>query len=329
MTSCASPCDPPHAVRLSRRSQPDLTARVGSVTLPNPVMTASGTAGHGAELGAYVDLSALGAVVVKSLAPEPWAGNPAPRLHQTTAGMINSVGLQGPGVEHWLEHDLPALVATGARVVASIWGFTVEAYEKAATMLADAPAAVVAVEVNASCPNVEDRRRMFAHSPAAVAEVVEASSAARRPRWAKLSPNVTDLTEIAGSALDAGAEALTLVNTVMGMAIDPATRTYRLGSGPGGGGLSGPAVKPVAVRAVHDCRAAFPSAGIIGVGGVSRGEDAVELLLAGADAVQVGTATFADPRAPVRVLGELRGWCRRQRVGSLDQVIGAVHARAT
>ena len=301
----------------------DLSTLIGSVSLPNPVMTASGTAGHGAELAAYFDLSSLGAVVVKSLSAEPWAGNPAPRLHETPSGMLNSVGLQNPGVEAWMAHELPALLATGARVVASIWAFTVEGYEKAAAMLAAAPPAVVAVEVNVSCPNVEDRRRMFAHSAPATAEAVEASAGCRRPRWAKLSPNVTDITEIAGAALDAGAEAVTLVNTVMGMAIDPSTRRPRLGAG--GGGLSGPAIHPVAVRAVHDVHAAFPAAAIVGVGGVSRGPDAAELMLAGASAVQVGTATFGDPRAPARILRELSAWCRRQGVRNVGELIGAAH----
>ncbi|HEX5266813.1 MAG TPA: dihydroorotate dehydrogenase [Acidimicrobiales bacterium] len=292
---------------------PDTATRVGSVVLPNPVMTASGTSGHGAELGAYFDLSVLGAVVVKSLAAEPWPGNPAPRLAPVEVGMLNSVGLQGAGVEAWLESELPSLVASGARVVASIWATTVEGYAKAAAMLAGAPAAVVAVEVNVSCPNVEDRRRMFAHSPGATAEALDAAAVCGRPRWAKLSPNVTDLTEIAAAALDAGAEALTLVNTVMGMAVDPVARRPVLGAG--GGGLSGPAIRPVAVRAVYECRAAFPDAGIVGVGGVSSGRDAAELMVAGADAVQVGTATFADPRAPRRVLEELRAWCGAQGVG--------------
>jgi dihydroorotate dehydrogenase (NAD+) catalytic subunit len=302
----------------------DLRTRVGSVELSNPVMTASGTAGHGAELAGSIDLASLGAVVVKSLSAEPWAGNPPPRVHQTPAGMLNSVGLQNPGVEAWLEHELPALQATGARVVASIWGFTVEAYEKAAGMLADVPG-LVAVEVNVSCPNVEDRRRMFAHSPAATAEVVEASGAAGLPRWAKLSPNVTDLPEIAGAALGAGAAAVTLVNTLMGMAIDPETRRFRLGGG--GGGLSGPAIHPVAVRAVFDVHEAFPDAPIVGVGGVASGEDAVELLLAGASAVQVGTATFARPKAPAIVLRELARWCRRQQVSTITELIGAAHVR--
>jgi dihydroorotate dehydrogenase (NAD+) catalytic subunit len=285
-------------------------------------MTASGTAGHGAELARYVDLASLGAVVVKSLSAEPWAGNPAPRVHETRGGMLNSVGLQNPGVEAWLDDELPELVATGARVVASIWGFTVEAYEKAAAMLADAPPNVVAVEVNLSCPNIESRRDMFAHSPRATAEVVDATAAAGRPRWAKLSPNVTDLTEIAVAALDAGAEAVTLINTVMGLAIDPETRTARLGNF--GGGLSGAAIHPIAVRAVNDVHRARPEATIVGVGGVTDAADVVELLLAGASAVQIGTATFRDPRAPGRILRELHGWCRRHGVRRLADLIGAV-----
>jgi len=286
-------------------------------------MTASGTAGHGTELGEYMKLSELGAFVVKSLSAEPWPGNPAPRLHETPAGMLNSVGLQNPGVEAWLEHDLSGLAASGARVVASIWGTSVEAYAKAAAMLAEAPATVVAVEVNLSCPNIEERRHMFAHSTHGTAEALEATTACRRPRWAKLSPNVTDLTEIAGAALAAGAEALTLINTVMGMAIDPETRRPRLGAG--GGGLSGAAIRPVAVRAVYECRQAFPEASIIGVGGVGTGEDAVELVLAGADAVQVGTATFFEPGAPLRVLRELGAWCARHHVDNLRDLRGAAH----
>ena len=299
----------------------DLTTRLGGIVLPNPVMTASGTAGHGAELSRYLDLRDLGAVVVKSLSAEPWAGNPAPRVHETTAGMLNSVGLQNPGVEAWLTDELPELAATGARVVASIWGFTVEAYEKAATMLADAPPNVIAVEVNLSCPNVESRRHMFAHSASATAEVISATAATGRPRWAKLSPNVTDLTEIAAAALDAGADAVTLLNTVMGLAIDPVTRKARLGNF--GGGLSGAAIHPVAVRAVNDVHQARPDATIIGVGGVSSAEDVVELLLAGASAVQIGTATFRDPRAPERILRELAAWCRRHDIGRISDLIGA------
>jgi len=296
---------------------------VGPVALPNPVMTASGTVGHGTEVGEYVDLSALGAVVVKSLSAEPWAGNPPPRVHETAAGMLNSVGLQNPGIEAWIEHDLPALEARRARIVASIWGFTVEAYAKAASMLAATADRLVAVEVNLSCPNIEARKDMFAHSATATAEVVDATSACGRPRWAKLSPNVTEITQIAAAAMAAGADALTLVNTVMGMAIDVERRRPSLGAG--GGGLSGAAIRPVAVRAVYDCRQALPDASIVGVGGISTGAHAVELLMAGADAVQVGTATFFEPRSPLRVVEELERWCRRHGVTHVRDLRGAAH----
>jgi dihydroorotate dehydrogenase (NAD+) catalytic subunit len=302
----------------------DLAVRVGSVRLPNPIMTASGTAGHGAELAAYADLAALGAVVVKSLHAEPWPGNPPLRVHETAAGMINSVGLQGPGVEAWLAHDLPDLAATGARVVASIWGRTVDEYRRAADRLAAAPDSVVAVEVNLSCPNTEAGRDLFAHSADDTRAAIAATSGCGRPRWAKLSPNVGHLGEIAAAAHGAGAEAVTLVNTVMGLAIDPETRRFRLGSGSRGGGLSGPAIHPIAVRAVFEVHRALPDVPIVGVGGVASGADAAELLLAGASAVQVGTATFADPRAPHRVLRELQKWAVRQGVARMDEVIGEV-----
>ena len=285
---------------------------IGSVQLPAPVMTASGTAGHGAELAPYMDLSELGAVVVKSLAAFEWAGNPAPRVHPAGVGMINAVGLQGPGVARWLTDELPALVATGARVVASIWGRSVEDYGRAAALLADAPAEVVAVEVNLSCPNLEGRRGIFAHDAALSAEVMAATAAAGRPRWAKLSPNTDRVVEVAAAVRAAGAEAVTLVNTLLGMVLDPATGRPVLGAG--GGGYSGRGVHPVAVRTVYDVHAALPDLPIIGTGGVACGWDAAELMLAGATAVQVGTATFADPAAPLMVLHELLGWCAAHRL---------------
>jgi dihydroorotate dehydrogenase (NAD+) catalytic subunit len=304
----------------------DLSVPVGSLVLPNPVMTASGTAGHADELQAYLPLDTLGAVVVKSLSVEPWPGNPAPRVHQTAAGMLNSVGLQGPGLEAWLAEGLPRLRATGARTVVSIWGQRVEDFAKAAAMLAPVDG-LTAVEVNVSCPNIEDRRRMFAHSPAATAEVIGAvvDACPTLPVWAKLSPTVADLAEVAGAALGAGAEAVTLINTVLGMAVDVETGRPVLGSGPAGGGLSGRAIHPVAVRAVFDVRAAHPSATIIGVGGVASGADAIELLLAGADAIQVGTATFRQPRAAVRVLHELEAWCSRRGVRRVRDLRDTAH----
>jgi len=305
----------------------DARTRIGGVELPNPVMTASGTSGHGAELDAYFPLARLGAVVVKSLAAEPWPGNPAPRLHEAGDGMLNSVGLQGPGVEAWLARDLPALQRTRARIVASIWGRTVEEFEKAAHQLTSAPADVVAIEVNLSCPNIHAGSHLFAQdaddASHAIAAVVTAHD---RPVWAKLTAHVTDIVSIARRAQEAGATAVTVTNTFRGMAIDPATRHYRLGSGAGGGGLSGPAIHSVAVRAVHDIHAALPELPVIGVGGVATGTDAVELLLAGASAVQVGTATFADPRAPLRVLEELRDWCGAHGVSNLTEIIGGVRA---
>jgi dihydroorotate dehydrogenase (NAD+) catalytic subunit len=303
-----------------------LATQVGSVALPNPVMTASGTSGHGTELGDYGELDGLGAVVVKSLSVQPWPGNPAPRVHEVGAGMLNSVGLQGPGLAAWLEHDLPALGAAGARVVVSIWGRSVADYAEAAALLAPVAGAgspVVALEVNVSCPNIEDRSRMFAHSASATSEVMAATECGL-PRWAKLSPNVSNLVEIAGAALAGGADGLTLVNTLLGLALDLATGQPVLGGG--GGGLSGGAVHPVAVRAVWECRAAFPEAAIVGVGGVASGPDAVELLMAGADAVQVGTATFRDPRAPWKVLGQLARWCERHQT-SVAQLRAAARQR--
>ena len=330
MTAPSSDCRAVERVRRAWRAvsagDVDLTAPVGSIELPNPVMTASGTAGHADELLAYFPLGELGAVVVKSLSVEPWAGNAAPRVHQTASGMLNSVGLQGPGLKAWIDEDLPRLNAAGARIVVSIWGQRVEDFARAAALVAGVPG-LLALEVNVSCPNIDDRRRMFAHSPSATAEVMAAvgERCPGLPRWAKLSPTVADLAEIAGAALGAGAEGVTLVNTVLGMAIDVEKRQPGLGSGPAGGGLSGPAIHPVAVRAVFDVRAAHPDASIVGVGGVMSGEDAVELMMAGADAVQVGTATFRDPRAPVRVLREMESWCSRHGVRRVSDLIGVAH----
>lgn len=301
----------------------DLRTQVGSLFLPNPVMTASGTAGHGAEFQSFFDLADLGAHVVKSLAAFEWKGNPAPRVHPAGVGMINAVGLQGPGVAAWLADDLPALTSTGARVVASIWGRSVEEYRRAAELLAEAPANVVAVEVNLSCPNLEGRRGIFAHDPDLSAEVITAVAACGRPRWAKLSANTDRVVEVAAAVQQAGAEAVTLINTLLGMMIDPDARRPVLGAG--GGGYSGKPIHPVAVRTVFDVHAALPGLPIIGVGGVFSGWDAVELILAGASAVQVGTASFIDPRASLQVLGEVVQWCSNRGIGSVAELVGGAH----
>ena len=295
---------------------------VGSVTLPNPVMTASGTAGHGTELAGYFDLEELGAVVVKSLSVEPWPGNPSPRVHGTSSGMINSVGLQNPGIESWIEDDLPALLSHGARVVVSIWGRSIDEYREAATRLAEVEG-ITAVEVNVSCPNLESRGDMFAHDPNSCEAAISASLISGLPTWAKLSPNVTDIVSIAKAAMGAGAEALTLTNTLFGMVIDPQTLRPVLGNG--GGGLSGPSIRPVAVRAVYDVYQSLGPVPIIGVGGITKAEHAVEFLAAGASAVQVGSAHFADPKASRRVLRGLQKWCRKHEVTSLRSIIGAAH----
>ena len=230
----------------------DTAVRVGPITLPNAIVAASGTYGHGDEVARLGRPERIGAVTVKSLSVRPWPGNPAPRVHETAAGMLNSVGLQNPGVEAWRQHELPALRARGARVIASIWGRTAQEYGEAAAAVAMAAGDLVALEVNVSCPNLEDRSNMFAHSCEGTAAAVGAAveRAGDLPVFAKLSPNVTDLVPIARAALDAGAAGLTLVNTLMGLAVEPVTGRPRLGAG--GGGLSGPAIRPVAVRAVYE-----------------------------------------------------------------------------
>ena len=302
----------------------DMATRVGETVLSTPVMTASGTAGHGSELGRYVPLDSLGALVVKSLSIMPWEGNPGPRVVQLPGAMMNSVGLQGPGVAGWITEELPALRASGARVVASIWGRTVQEYREAAEALVPVQDDLTAVEINVSCPNIEDRRKMFAHSCESAAEVIRATSALEVPRWAKLSPNVSDIAEIAGAAGEAGAAAVTLTNTLLGLVLDPATGKPVLGGG--GGGVSGPAMRPVALRAVFDVAAAYPELPIVGVGGIADAEDAVQYLRAGASAVQVGTATFADPRSTARVTTDLEAWCRAAGVVRVADLIGTAHA---
>lgn len=302
--------------------------RVGSIELKNPILTASGTSGHGAELNEYMPLADLGGVVVKSLAAFEWAGNKAPRLHPTMLGMLNSVGLQGSGIQDWIAHDLPDLIECRATVIASIWGRSVDDFARAAEQLAPVAEHLCAVEVNLSCPNVNNNdfgsHVMFAHDENLTDQVIRATAACGVPRWAKLSPNTDRLVQIAGVARDAGAEAVTLVNTLLAMVLDTDTGLSVLGSG-GGGGLSGRAIHPIAVRAVYEVAAAYPLLPIIGVGGVASGLDAAEFMCAGASAVQVGTATFAEPRAAARISGELVKWAESHGFSDWQQIVGVSH----
>ncbi len=312
--------------RASRGPDVDLEVELGPVRLPNPIVAASGTFGHGVELARLCPPAGIGAVTAKSVAIFASDGNPPLRVTEAPGGgMLNSVGLPGPGVDAWIMHDLPALEACGARVIASIWGRRVEEFEKAARALEPVAHRITAVEVNLSCPNVEDRAHVFAHSAPSTREATAAVVDALGHNvtvLAKLSPNVTDIVEIASAALRAGATGLTLVNTVMGLLIDATARVPRLGAG--SGGLSGPPIKAIALRAVADVARAYPGVPIIGTGGVTTGEDAVEMLLAGAHAVGVGTATFLEPRATLRIIDELRAWCTRNGVSRARDLTGGM-----
>jgi dihydroorotate dehydrogenase (NAD+) catalytic subunit len=299
----------------------ELATNVGAVALRSPILTAAGTSGYGDELAGYGDLSSLGAVVVKSLAAFAWEGNAAPRVAASGEHMLNSVGLAGPGVASWRAHYLPDLEGRHCDVVASIWGRTVTEFGDAAEAMRGAH--VIAMEINASCPNLESRSSIFAHSALATAEIVRAAKVAGLPLWIKLSPNTPDLVAIADAALDAGADALVLANTVLGLGIDIERRRPSLGNG--GGGLSGPGILPIALRCVYECRAAFPGTPIVGVGGVSSGEDAVAMIMAGANAVEVGTATFANPRAPWMVQRGLERWLQQHNVSRVADLVGAAH----
>lgn len=273
---------------------------LGDVELRTPFMTASGTSGHDIELMPYMPLHKLGAVVVKSLFHEPWPGNPAPRVHLAQSGMLNAVGLQGPGVKAWIEESLPRLEAAQVSTVVSIWGRTTDEYVRAAEQLALSESRVTALEVNLSCPNLEGRSGIIAHDVSLSGQIIsQVAQVLDIPIWAKLSANTDRIVEVATTVVDAGASAVTVMNTMLGMQIDPTTGKYTLGNG--GGGLSGSAVHPIAVRAVHDVRHALPDVPIVGVGGISTGADAIEMMMAGATAVQVGTASFARPDALWRI----------------------------
>jgi dihydroorotate dehydrogenase (NAD+) catalytic subunit len=307
----------------------DLRTRLGHVELPNPIMTASGCAGAGREMAQFMDVAKIGAIVTKSVMLGPRSGRPTPRMAETPSGMLNSIGLQGPGIDAFLQRDLPWLLSRGARAVVSIAGGTVSEYADLAGRLSDA-AGVTAIEVNISCPNVEHRGQVFACDPDSSAAVIEAVRARARydiPVFAKLSPDVTDIVTIAKACVSAGADGLSMINTLLGMVIDTDTMQPRLAGLTGG--LSGPAIRPVAVRCIWQVHEALPGVPIIGMGGVRTGQDALELILAGASMVSVGTTIFHDPSACVRILSELEEELTARGVDRLADVVGLAHeARA-
>ncbi len=301
----------------------DTTATIGTVRLPTPVIAASGTFGYGAEFEGVAALDRIGAISVKGLSLRPYAGKPAPRLLETPAGMLNAIGLQNIGVEAFLADRLPALTRAGARVVANFWGDSPEEFAECAARLDGVPG-VVALELNAASPNRPEWGRVLAADPTVLGEIVgRVRARVRLPLWVKLSPNVGDVVAVGEAAEREGADAVVAINTLRGMAIDAETRRPALASVTGG--LSGPAIKPVALAMVWQLAAALRIP-VIGVGGIRSGRDAVEFLLAGATAVQVGTATFYDPAAPVRVAGEIGAWCAAHGVRSVQDLVGAARA---
>jgi len=313
----------------------DMSTDLAGMLLPNPLMTASGCAANGKELHRFFDIAELGAFVTKTVMADPRSGRGTPRMAETPSGMLNSIGLQGPGVDAFAREDLVWLKSVGARVLASIAGNTADEYAAVAAVLRDSPAfdAVVGVEVNISCPNVANRGLVFACDPlasATVVELVRQNLPSHIPVFAKLSPDVTDIVEIARACVMAGADGLTLINTLLGMVID--TNLLRPQVAGVTGGLSGPAIRPVAVRAIWQVRAAMldgriPQVPIIGVGGVRTGDDALQLVAAGASAIQVGTATFNDPRTPVRVSEELAATLQGKGFARFTDVVGIAHTR--
>jgi dihydroorotate dehydrogenase (NAD+) catalytic subunit len=299
----------------------DLSVNVGALRLCNPILAASGTFGYGVEFAHLVDLNRLGGIVVKGLSIEPMAGAPAPRVCETPSGMLNAVGLQNVGVRAFVTEKLPALRQYRTAVVANVFGYTVDEYVGVIRILEDAEG-LAAYELNISCPNTAHGGIQFGSDPQMVSEVVSAArQAASRPLWVKLSPNVTDIRVIALAAENAGADALTVANTYQAMSIDVQTRNSRLGRATGG--LSGPAIKPITLRLVNEARRTVKIP-IIGLGGVEKAEDVLEYVIAGASAVQVGTANFSRPSACVDILDQLEKSCRNNNINSISSLIGTL-----
>jgi dihydroorotate dehydrogenase (NAD+) catalytic subunit len=305
--------------------QVDMSTCLGKVAIPGPVLTASGCSAFGRELEPFNDLTALGAVVTKSVQLRPRSGRPTPRMAETPSGMLNSIGLQGPGIDGLLADELPWLAERGARALVSIAGTRVEDFAELATRLRGVPG-VLGLEVNISCPNVESRGEVFACDPVAASDVVRAVREAAdpaQPVYAKLSPDVTDIVSVARSCAAAGADGLSMINTLLGLVIDPDTMRPVLGGVTGG--LSGPAIRPVALRCVWQVHQALPEVPILGMGGIRSGLDALQFVLAGAGAVSVGTAVFNDPSAPTRVAAELATALAERGFDRLADAVGHAH----
>ena len=303
----------------------DYQTTLGNALFPNPIFTASGCAANGKELSAFFPLADIGAVVTKSVMNHPRSGRATPRMAETPSGMLNAIGLQGPGIDAFLKEDLPWLVNHGARAVVSIAGESVDEFASLSRKVRNAPG-VSAIEVNISCPNVENRGLVFACDRASAREVIEAvkrSVGNSIPIIAKLSPDVTDIVAIAAEVVDAGADGLAMINTLLGMVINTETMRPHLANKTGG--LSGPAIRPVAVRAIYQVHQALPKVPIVGMGGVLTGNDAFELILAGASAISVGTATFHDPSAPVRIKNELRELLVARGFTRFTDAVGYAH----
>jgi dihydroorotate dehydrogenase (NAD+) catalytic subunit len=298
---------------------------LGQAEFENPIFTASGCAGSGKELSQFFNLTELGAVVTKSIMLKPRSGRATPRMAETPSGMLNSIGLQGPGIDQFLEVDIPWLREQGATIVVSIAGESAEDYAVLARKLRAVPG-LAALEVNISCPNVENRGQVFACHPAsarAAIETVRRNIGGELPIIAKLTPDVTSIVEIAQEVVAAGADAIALINTVLGMVIDTTTMRPKLAGKTGG--LSGPAIRPIAVRAIYQVHEALPQVRILGMGGVSSGRDAFELILAGASAVSVGTATFGNPTAVIKIKEELKNELIEHGFDSLREAVGYAH----
>ena len=303
----------------------DMSTTLGNAWFPSPIFTASGCASSGKELSQFFPLKDIGAVVTKSVMTKPRHGRPTPRMAETPSGMLNSIGLQGPGIDAFLANDVPWLLEQKARVIVSIAGETIEEYSTLARKLRSI-SGISAVEVNISCPNVENRGLVFACDPDASRRVIDGirkTIGGELPIIAKLSPDVTDLPAIARGVVDAGADALALINTVLGMVINLDSMRPHLGGKTGG--LSGPAIKPVAVRAIYQVHAALPQVPILGMGGVSTGRDALELILAGASGVSVGTASFGNPTALIQIRDELQTLLAARGFATLSQAVGYAH----